>query len=205
MNRNWLLFLFLTLFSFACNNESNQSRSNNSIVRDSFAVSNDTLTKDSNHTSLDCTNTIMAFLKWYKMNYEKVNSMQNAVVSLKGDSANAQYRVDFDAAEKYLAKLRASGFFSDQFLQKTLQYFKRADENLVRTRQNEGPPEGFEFDLLLLTQESESLLAHYESSKIATIAPNQIKLVLPENTLYFTVRGQQGNCIIDSISTGTKQ
>ncbi|THU39745.1 hypothetical protein FAM09_14725 [Niastella caeni] len=204
MNKNCIVLLFLALFSFACNNESNQSSSSNSIGRDSSAVSNDMLTKDSNQISPDCTNTIMAFLKWYKTNYEIVNPMQDAVVSLKGDSANAIYRVDFDAAEKYLATLRASGFFSERFLQRTLQYFKGADVNLVKTKQNDGPPEGFEFDFLLLTQESESLLAHYKSSKTAFIAPNQVKLVLPENTLFFTVQVQQGNCIIDSIGLGTK-
>ena len=39
-----------------------------------------------------------------------------------------------------------------------LKYFKDRSQYLLENLQNEGPPEGFEFDLVLITQEPELVL-----------------------------------------------
>jgi hypothetical protein len=189
---------------YACNNESDVSNNNATPGTDS-TESVKTQQKDSISIAKVCnSNTVENFLKWYKTNFEKMRDMQNLVVGLVGDSATAQYRVNFDNAEKYLSKLRSSGLFSDKFLQERLQYFKDADKNLVKLKQNDGPPEGFDFDLLLHTQEPEAVLEKYNSLKTEVIKPNQVKLVSLSNNLLFNIEEQQGNCVINSISFAVK-
>lgn len=150
------------------------------------------------NTSKTCINTIKGFLEWYKTNFDRMTSLQNSVVSL--DSNSTQYRVNFANAEKYLAALRSSRFFSDKFLQDKLQYFKDADKNLVKGKQNDGPPEGFDYDLLLYTQEPEAVLDKYNSLKTEVIKPNLVKLVSISNNLLFSIEEKQGNCVIKSIN-----
>jgi hypothetical protein len=154
------------------------------------------------NTSKACIHTIKGFLEWYKTNFDRMTSPQNSIVSL--DSNSTQYRVSFANAEKYLAKLRSSGFFSDEFLQDKLQYFKDADKNFVKHKQNDGPPDGFDFDLLLYTQEPEAVLEKYSSLKTEVIKPNLVKLVSISNDLLFSIEEKQGNCVIKSINFARK-
>jgi len=133
-------------------------------TKTSSTIKKDTIT---NVNSLNYVEKIKAFLKWYKSNYEKILKIQ--LVDLKGDGATAQYRVNFTNTDKYLALLKSSCFFSSKYIETMEKYFELGDKKLVELKQNDGPPIGFEYDLLLYTQEPESLLENIENIKYEII------------------------------------
>jgi hypothetical protein len=97
------------------------------------------------------------FLKWYKQNYDAVNS-PNTVNIPETDDPDLFYRVNFEGTEEYLYLLKSSGFISDTYLETWRDYFKKCDANFLKSKQNDGPPDGFEFDFVLWTQEIGSTL-----------------------------------------------
>lgn len=90
---------------------------------------------------------------WYRANYDKVNAIP--VVNQK-DGEN--YTVNFEEVDRYLALLKSSGYLADEFEYNFRQYFQSADQNLRANPVMEGPPPGFEYDLIIWTQEPEVVL-----------------------------------------------
>lgn len=142
-------FLFLTglVFIIAC--QSNNSKTNAiSKVDSKQDITIDKLAQDK-----ESVKTVIGFLNWYKKNYAVVN--QIILVNNCGEDFDSTkfYSVNFNATEKYLKLLNSSGFISEIYLQEWRDYFKKQDEYLKKNPQNDGPPYGFEYDLVLLTQE----------------------------------------------------
>jgi len=190
----------MIVFSFSCNYE---AADNNDTPKIQDSVNYAKNEKDSaENRSEECFNTIRSFLKWYKSNFSKILSIQ--LVDLHEDSTTAQYRVNFKNAEKYISVLRSAGFFSERFLQEKLQYFKEADRKLIDLKQNDGPPEGFDADLLLFTQDMEAVFEKVETLQLEKINPNLIKLISVDNNLLINVSESNGKCLIDKISFSRK-
>jgi hypothetical protein len=101
--------------------------------------------------------TVSAFLTWYKANGSGLgddfvlNNGNNEMDSTKF------YAVNFPATETYLAKLSATGMISDNYVDKWRMYFKKADQNFKSHPENEGPPEGFDYDFITFSQEDPGL------------------------------------------------
>jgi len=152
----------------------------------------------------DCLNNIKGFLKWYKTNYERISKLQDETVALVGKGTASQYRVNFKNVEKYINALRASGYFSELFFQHKRQYFKKADEKLLKTKQNDGPPEGFEYDFILFTQEPEIILDNIDSLKLAVVQSGVIKLMVNDHNLLFSVNEKNDKCLFNDITFGRK-
>lgn len=152
----------------------------------------------------DCFNNIKGFLKWYKTNYERVGKLQNETVALVGKGTASQYRVNFKNVEKYISALRSSGYFSEIFFQYKRQYFKKADEKLLKTKQNDGPPEGFEYDFILFTQEPETILDNIDSLKLESVQTGVIKLIANDHILLFSINVKNDNCLFNDINFGRK-
>ena len=76
------------------------------------------------------------------------------------------YRVDFQSGERYLAFLKTSNLLSNSFLNAWRVYFKERDEGFRLSSQTEGIPTGFEYDLILLSQEPDKLLGFLDMLKI---------------------------------------
>lgn len=76
------------------------------------------------------------------------------------------YSINFKATEKYLNGLKQSGFVSEDFLNNWRQYFKQAEEQFKTNPQNDGPPEGFEYDFVLLSQEIDDDLTNTNKAKV---------------------------------------
>lgn len=89
------------------------------------------------------------FFKWYKT---KVNSFQNDFVDMDSEKPNP-YRINFNKTEKYLTVLKSSGFFSDSYINYFRAYFKKVDVTLQKSKQNDGPIDGLDYDLVMHTQE----------------------------------------------------
>jgi hypothetical protein len=94
---------------------------------------------------------IKGFYRWYHDNYDEVNSFH--LVPNAGNKSSLQYRVDFSAVKRYLDKLKSSGFFAREFLEREQKYYERCDRIMLSIKQRDGPPYGLEHDRILLTQE----------------------------------------------------
>jgi hypothetical protein len=78
------------------------------------------------------------------------------------------YSVNFEATEKYLRGLKESGYVSKEYLNYWRKYFKQAEEQFKANPQNDGPPEGFEYDFVLLSQDVDKDLANTNKAKVVS-------------------------------------
>jgi hypothetical protein len=101
--------------------------------------------------------TISEFLKWYKENNEKVNAIQ-LINNPLPDDTGSYYTVNYDSTQKYILTLSKSGYLSDNYLNTLNEHFKSSDKELTRTKQNDGPPFGFDYDYIMDSQDFESEL-----------------------------------------------
>lgn len=155
---------YLTIFTFtilsAC--------SSNNNGQNEVSITSDTETHvQSNKNSLDSqpAKTIIDFLKWYRDHME----IQIGLVSNSNDEiydSTKFYTVDFEATENYLSILKSTGYISDKYIDKWRKYFEKCDISFKENPSNDGPPEGFEHDFIMLSQEYEEDLINVEKSKI---------------------------------------
>jgi len=108
--------------------------------------------------------TVLDFLTWYKKNIAAINRFP--LVNQKGEEP---YSVNLKNGERYLGFLKKSNFLTDQYLNNWRQYFKERNEGFRLNPENEGPPTGFEYDLVLLSQDVDMQLDSLSSLKIKKI------------------------------------
>jgi len=102
--------------------------------------------------------TVHAFVKWYGNNWKKLekaesNTINMGALELKKNQEPPFYTIDFKGVEIYISTLSQTGFFSEKYFEALRAWFKEADENFKSNPQNDGPPEGFQYDRFFLTQE----------------------------------------------------
>lgn len=104
---------------------------------------------------------IKRFLVWYKDNYTQLNSLE---IVKKDDKDN--YTVDFNKSKLYLANLNKGGFFDEEFISNLSKHFDKCEKRFTEDPQNDGPPQGFDYDLILLTQDIQSVFDKISTLKI---------------------------------------
>jgi hypothetical protein len=104
--------------------------------------------------------TIQNFLSWYKMNYKRRNQYKMTYTD-----SNGNFRVDIKDCSGYFTDLLSSGCISQEYVRLWSDYCKSQDEKFIISPQNEGPPEGFDMDLVLHTQEPDEVTKHYKKFK----------------------------------------
>jgi len=109
--------------------------------------------------------TVLDFLTWYKKNISAINRFP--LVNQKGEEP---YCVNLKNGERYLGYLKKSNLLTDKYLDNWRQYFKERNEGFRQNPENEGPPTGFEYDLVLLSQDVDMQLNSLSSLKINKIA-----------------------------------
>lgn len=116
----------------------------------------DTSTSVSPDSTITPQQTVMNFLNWYKVGHPDLNA--NLVLN-NGDGRDTTkfYRVDFAATEKYLRALTGTGMVSEKYADKWRAYFKKCDQDFIASPSNEGPPNGFDYDFVLFSQEDPGL------------------------------------------------
>ncbi|MBX3163316.1 MAG: hypothetical protein KF900_02455 [Bacteroidetes bacterium] len=132
--------LMIYLFSNSCSNSSEEVAKNEKAKLDTLS---------------ETTDVVFNFLHWYKNNYLHLqDSLVLGVVweNEKWDSTK-YYRVNFPATEKYLETLKSTGYISDTYIEERRKYFQQCEEGFIKTPANDGPPEGFDYDLILFSQE----------------------------------------------------
>lgn len=152
--------------------------------------------------------TIIDFLTWYRENRDRLGKIQ--LVNNADDmesSPSKFYSVNFNNTEVYLMEIKKSTFVSDAYINDQRQYFKECSQQLKENPQNEGPPAGFEFDLILLSQDYEEDLANLDKSIVTAIdlKDKNTKLKLSfqsESALVFTILKNNGQWFIDKIENG---
>jgi hypothetical protein len=111
--------------------------------------------------------TVLAFLKWYKNNYENIYRIEivNNMPGTNYDSTK-YYSVNFEGTENYLKYMKSSRYISDKYLDYWRAYFKKCDDDFKKNPVNDGPPEGFDLDFVLITQEIDYAFEKIETAKI---------------------------------------
>ncbi|GAB4025013.1 hypothetical protein [Spirosoma gilvum] len=111
--------------------------------------------------------TVVDFLNWYKTNMLPISKIQ-----LVDQKPGKVYTVNFANTERYLSYLKSSQRLTDSFLSEWRTYFKERQEGFQLSHQNEGPPTGFEYDLVMLTQDVESQMDSLKTLKINSVKVN---------------------------------
>ncbi len=140
---------------------------------------------------------VVLFLHWYKTHMQAVNRYP-LVRQLPGKP----YSVNLKNGEHYLAILKSSRLLTDGYLDQWRTYFRERNEGFRLKPQDEGPPDGFEYDLVMLTQDVDKQLAALKSLKI-----NRVNVVKNRATVTLTLLGayefrlvhQNGQWRIDGI------
>lgn len=108
--------------------------------------------------------TVVDFLTWYKAHIQAANQIE-----LVNQTVGKPYSVNLKNAERYLAYLKSSHLLTDHYLNGWRTFFKERQAGFRQSPQTEGPPTGFDYDLVLLNQEVDLQLASLKSLKIKRI------------------------------------
>ncbi len=103
---------------------------------------------------------IKGFLKFYKKHYKKANNFDFTITDDKGN-----YKVNLADCRKYLEYLKSSKYISENYVKEWMKYFEERSNHFKENHQNEGPPEGFDYDLLLNSQEPELIFNYINELK----------------------------------------
>ncbi|MFD0941644.1 hypothetical protein [Pedobacter boryungensis] len=153
--------------------------------------------KIQNQATVTPEQTVRSFIFWYSKNMQRLNNIQ-LVNQLQAPAK--PYYVNKANVAIYLAELKKSGFLSNKFLNSIEHYIGMCNENLLKTKQIEGPPEGFDMDMILLTQDYESNIKLLNQGKITRLTKNKVRFTFDsEDFLVFSLSQGKGKWLIDSI------
>ena len=154
-------------------------------------------------------NSIITFLNWYDQHIDKLAAIalvNNA--SLVQEDTTKYYSVNFKNTEKYLKVLQQSGLFSPKYMADKRLYFKECQHHFEQERQYDGPPSGFDYDLVMKAQDFDraSLVQHYKAKNIV-VNHNTARLTADFDygyQLQFTLSKVGDVWIIDDITNAGK-
>jgi len=121
--------------------------------------------------------TVVSFLAWYKNHIQEANR-----IPLVNQTEGEPYSVNLENGERYLRYLKSSHLLTDAYLNNWITYFKERQEAFRQSPQSEGPPMGFDFDLVMLTQDVDMQLAELETVKM-----DEVSVINDEAMLDFTL------------------
>lgn len=105
-------------------------------------------------------------LRWYARSMEKLPA--DFVLNDDGTDTTKFYAVNFPGTEAWLTSLKASGYFSDTFLNSWRTYFWQHNDSLRVHPQNDGPPAGFEYDFILYSQQADNKIQELQSGNYSS-------------------------------------
>lgn len=147
-------------------------------------------------------NAATSFLKWYKAHYEAISKIRMVNDNYDAEETGENYAVNFTEAEHYLAELRSSGFVSEKYLAGQMAEFRKNDSMFKVNPQKGGPPDGFNADLVLMTQELDATLEAIDAPKVLEVKETgdnaSVKLDIMMH-LRFHMSKTNGKWMIDAI------
>ncbi|UFH53669.1 hypothetical protein [Spirosoma sp. KNUC1025] len=120
--------------------------------------------------SAAATQTVLDFLQWYKTNLSLISQ-----INLVNQEPGNVYSVNERNTERYLIYLRSSEFLTDHYLNEWETFFRERQAGFEASPQNEGPPTGFEYDLVMLTQDVDMQMDSLNQLKINSTTVHQDK------------------------------
>jgi hypothetical protein len=87
---------------------------------------------------------------------DSLNSICMVPAACNQDTAD-RYAVDFKVVEAYLTALNRGGFFSPAYRSSQRAGYRRWQDSLRVHSQYDGPPRGFDYDPIILSQDSDDL------------------------------------------------
>ncbi len=190
--------VFISIILTACSSGNREQKDNGSADDNKELVLPENYSFDKQPAK-----TIMDFLKWYR---DHMNIQTGLVNNSNGDTHDSTkfYTVNFEATENYLSVLKSTEFISDRYVEKWRGYFKKCDKDFRDNPTNDGPPDGFEYDFIMLSQEYDEDLENLEKSKIVSqseLANNAtIRIHFPNgNKLIYILSKYEGHWRIDDI------
>lgn len=151
--------------------------------------------------------TVISFLKWYKANYKEVNNYELVNYKESMNDSTKYYSVNFAETDKYLEKLKSSKLLSIEYLETWKSHFIKCEQNFQENPQNDGPPEGFDYDLVILTQEIDETLSSIEKPIVINVSESSEKATVNLKIymeLSFKLTKIDGNWLIDKIEHYTE-
>lgn len=110
--------------------------------------------------------TVREFLTWYTKN--KASLPANFIDHADGRDTTQSYQVNFATTEKWLTAVNSSGVVSPVYIKHWRAYFKQWSDTLQLRPQHDGPPAGFDYDFLMLTQDPEGDIAELRHGTFST-------------------------------------
>lgn len=99
---------------------------------------------------------VKKFIAWYAQNLHRLQTINLVgAAPLVPNDTTQYYVVNFAATEQYLQELQQSGYISGTYVENWRNYFARADENFRQNPQYDGPPDFFDYDLVMQSQDFE--------------------------------------------------
>lgn len=147
------------------------------------------------------------FLSWYNKNFDTIYSFNTIKGGANENSTNpTNYYVDFKVVDEYINYFKKTGFFTDDFLNQYKNIFVEGDKRFKKDPQNDGPPDGFDFDYFMMTQEDFTKDLHnvdqikFDSKKIDDQTSSVIFEFKNSGMKYkYTVKSINGKWQIDKI------
>jgi len=140
-----LVFAAFALGLLSCSNDSTTQPDGLLLVR----VAERPATRQAAITSPE--KTVRAFLAWYANHQATLPT--DFVDHTNGQDTTKGYAVNVEGTEKWLAEVRRSDVVSAAYLQHWRTYFRQYADTLRLHKQYDGPPAGFDYDFLMLSQE----------------------------------------------------
>ena len=186
-----LAVCFLTLFS--CNNQRDKSTTVSSAIASEEADNDPEATPETSEVetfeadfSKEPAKTVLDFLKWYRKHYSAINRI--VMVDQNITNAHPYYTVNTKGTDAYLRLLGKSGFLSPVYLDGWRNYFRERDAFLYSNHQTDGPPEGFQYDFVLWTQETDEALKKIDQAKIIEVQQMSADRVKISVDIYMRLR-----------------
>lgn len=142
--------------------------------------------------------TVVSFLTWYKDHIQEANG-----ITLINQNPGKPYSVNLKNGEQYLNYLKNSQLLTDAYLNQWRVFFKERQEGFRQSPQYEGPPTGFDYDLVMLNQDVDTQLASLKSLKMGKVVATNDNATVRFNLLdtYYEFRlvRQNGRWMIEEI------
>lgn len=189
--------LFFIFIFIQCNSKDSSLEEGRRIDIENYNLKiDDQINSDSTEIIKTCKN----FLLWYRDNFSRIDSIQLVPSSKDSDLYNYYY-VDTVNLKIYLDIILSSNLVSENYISSLKEYIFSCDKKMRESNQNDGPPEGLDFDLILSTQEVRESLNKIREAKpfIFTLEENKsVVSIILAYELRFTLIKIDYKWVIDS-------
>ncbi|WP_420150214.1 hypothetical protein, partial [Spirosoma sp.] len=114
------------------------------------------------------TQTVLDFLHWYKANLQSISQ-----IDLVNQQPGENYSVNARNSDRYLTYLKTSELLTENYINEWRTFFQDRQAGFLATPQQEGLPTGFDYDLVMLTQNIDMLMDSLETVKVNSVQTGQ--------------------------------